>query len=208
MFEVTDETDRFTGDRQINALLQPQERGTPMVQFSATIAGHQFPELAGTGSYHFMIEWENAKEIDGLIGALGLAPEASTMEFNLFYCLIDGRPVQFEYTAISKRTGLTDDGNETLVLIVLVTAEQLKRISAAAHVECRADSHEFILDEAVREKIGKLLPLIGGAKTATQMISGLQTQAESTLQSMVGVGVILGLVGLGTIVFFIIKLFG
>jgi len=208
MFEVTDETDRFTGDRQINALLQPQERGTPMVQFSATIAGHQFPELAGTGSYHFMIEWKNAKEIDDLIGALALAPEASTMEFNLFYCLIDGRPVQFEYTAISKRTGLTDDGNETLVLIVLVTAEQLKRISAAAHVECRADSHEFILDEAVREKIGKLLPLIGGAKTATQMISGLQTQAESTLQSMVGVGVILGLVGLGTIVFFIIKLFG
>jgi len=208
MFEVTDETDRFTGDRQINALLQTQEGGAPMVQFSATIAGHQFPELAGTGLYSFMIEWKNAKEIDDLIGALALAPEASTMEFNLFYCLIDGRPVQFEYTAISKRTGLTDDGNETLVLIVLVTAEELEQISAAAHVECRADSHEFILDEAVREKIGKLLPLIGGVKTATQMTSGLQTQAESTLQSMVGVGVILGLVGLGTIVFFIIKLFG
>jgi hypothetical protein len=208
MFEVTDETDRFTGNRQINALLQPQERGTPVVQFSATIAGHQFPELAGTGSYQFMIEWENAEEIGGLIGALALAPETSTTEFNLFYCLVDGRPVQFEDTFISKNTGLTDDGNETLVLIVFVTAEQLKRISAAAHVECRADSHEFILNEAVREKIGKLLPLIGGAKTATQMISGLQTQAESTLQSMVGVGVILGLVGLGTIVFFIIKLFG
>jgi hypothetical protein len=208
MFEVTDETDKFTGERQIHALLQPQERGAPMVQLIATIAGHQFPKFAGTGSYHFMIEWENAKEIDGLIGALGLAPEASTMEFNLFYCLIDGRPVQFEDTFISKRTGLTDDGNETLVFIVSVTVETLKQISAAAQVECKIDSHEFILNEAVREKIGKLLPLIGGAKTATQLIIGQHAQAESTLQSIAWVGVILGLVGLSTIVFIIIKLFG
>jgi hypothetical protein len=203
MFEVTDETDRFTGERQITALLQPQERGTPMVQFSANIAGHEFPKRAGTGLYHFMVRWDNAEEIDGLILALALAPETSTMEFNLFHCLIDGRPVQFEDTLIQKHTGLTDDGNETLVLIVLVTAEQLKRISAAAHVECRADSHEFILNEAVREKIGKLLPLIGGAKTVTQLLSGKQTQAESTLQSIVWVWIVIGLVGLSTIVFII-----
>lgn len=208
MFELTDETDKFTGDRQIIALLQPQEKGTPLVQFSGRIAGHQFPELEGSASYNFIIEWENANEISGLIGALALAPEASTMEFSLFYCLIDGRPVQFEHTAISKRAAQTDDENETLVLIVSITNEELKRISAAARVECRADNHEFILDEKVREKIQKLLPLIGSAKTVNQMSDEQQAQAESNLQSIAGVQAISGLIGVGVIVFFIIKMFG
>ena len=208
MFEITDEIDKFTGERRINALLQPQESGAPKLQFSATIAGHQFPELAGTGSYHFIIEWENAKEISGLVGALALAPEASTLEFNLFYCLIDGRLVRFEYTAISKHTAPTDDKNETLVCIVSITAEELEKISTATLVECRVDSHEFILSKEVREKIGKLLPLIGRAKTATQMSNELQARAEANLQSMAGAGTILGLVGLGIVIFLIIKLFG
>jgi hypothetical protein len=45
MFEITDETDKFTGDRRINAMLQAQERDAPGIQFAATIAGHQFPQL-------------------------------------------------------------------------------------------------------------------------------------------------------------------
>jgi hypothetical protein len=208
MFEVTDETDKFTGDRRINAMLQAQEGGAPGIQFAATMAGHQFPQLAGTGSYHLIFEWNNAKELDGLVGTLGLAPEASAMEFHLFYCLINGKPVQLEHTAISKRAALTDDGNETLVFIVSVTAGDLKQISTASSVECRASDHEFILNQDVRDRIGKILPLIGNAKTVTQASNEQQARAESNRKSIEGIEAILGFVGLGVILFFIIKFFG
>lgn len=208
MFDINDETDKFTGDRQISAMLQAQEGGAPKIQFSATIAGHQFPQLAGTGSYHFIFEWDNAKEIDGLVGTLELAQEASTIEFNLFYCLVDGKPVQFEHIAISKRAAPTVDSNETLVFIVSVTAEELKKISTASSVECRASDHEFILNQDVRDRVGKILPLTNNARTSAQISDELIERAEADRNSIESIGAILGLLGLGLIVFFMINIFG
>lgn len=191
MFETEDVTDRFTGERRISALLQQQDGSSPRIQFLATIAGHEYPTLAGTGHYILMIEWDDPEGVEGLGGLLGVAPEESVEDFNLFHCLIGGELAQLEGAAIGKRPG---EAGETLVLIISFTPEVLDLISLANRVECRAHEREFMLGDDVKGKIAELMPLTGRAKTVAQASSELQVKLEDDLQSAEVIGKIVGAV--------------
>lgn len=189
MFEVEDKTDRFTGKRDISALLQQQDGMSPEIRFSASIMGHDAMGLSGTGSYHLLMEWQDSDAISGLAGLLGMAPESGVEEFNLFHCLIDGKLTQFESVVISKHPSAKGD---ILLLIISATPELLDRISSANSVECRAYECEFIMDENVKGKIGNLLSLSGRAKTSTQASEEIQAQIDNKILSAELVGKVVG----------------
>lgn len=203
MFEIQDETDKFTGERSITALLQEQEMANPRIHISASIAGHQHPALTGTGSYILSLEWVGSESISGLAGLLGLAPESATEEFNMFHCLIDGEPVDFEGTAISKHPS---EYGEVLLLIISATPEVLDRISSANNVECRAYQCEFALNQDVRSKVGEVLSLTGKAKTYKQSTDDLIERAESNLKSAEVFGQIVGLAVLAGFIYFMYQM--
>lgn len=191
MFETEDVTDRFTGERRISALIQQQDGSSPRIQFFATIAGHEYPTLAGTGHYILMIEWDDPDGIEGLGGLLGIAPEESVEDFNLFHCLIDGELAQLEGVGISKRSG---EAGETLTLVISFTPEVLDLISLANRVECRAFEREFMLDGGAKGRIGELMSLTGRAKTVAQTSSELQVKVDDDLQAAEILGKVVGAV--------------
>lgn len=184
MFDISDETDKFTGDREITAQLQSQNKETPMVNFSATIAGHKFPEIEGTGSYHLTFTWQKANKISELDSLLEFAPESKTEEFNLFDCIIDGNPIDFEFVGISKSpsVGVDEYGNvehgHNLMIIAAVTIEDLNKFASASSSEFRAFQHEFSLDKDARGRVKNLLSLIGNAETHTQRTNEIISQSE------------------------------
>lgn len=181
---MSDETDRFTGNRQIEVDLQEADGLSPRMLFRTLIYGSRYDAIAGTASFTLLMLWDGQEAVDAVVGAAEVGGEYHGLSW-----LVDGIPTLIG-TTVAGSLEATESNGPTAYVSVDASVKEFLRLANAASVEYRAGAIELHLPRDTQQLLKQALDMVAQVRTPEEQAEAQaldDASADASSQLLAGV---------------------